>query len=515
MEGLPLPHRTLEALVNPSSSRSWRSALLLLAALVGLSVIAIEPPPEKGELAAGGGGGQGEVLSEDGTPLAPGEITEDGTSTPGDPTAPGQGPTAGPGSDPTKTQSGGSGGRVLECKAGRNGGSTDKGVSAGRIKLAATNVRSGTGASFLGTSYVGMQAVVNRVNAAGGICGRLLDLRLVDDGWDPQRGQGYLQNFAKEDYFALPVVPSSEGLTQAIKTGVISGAGIPVVGTDGMLKEQYAEPWVWPVATSTVTTMRVMAKHAYDTGARTFGIVYDRQYKFGVEGQKAFAEYIGTLGGATLKASVPLTPKQPNYSSEAKQFNDACGAGGCQFVAMLLTPETAATYISSQPEQNGRRLGFGTMQTGGAQPLFNERFARDCGRPCDGMYVWTGYNPPIGRLSSLKDVAAYVDDVRSVDPGVDVNNQFLEGAYLGMKVFVAALEKAGPKLTRAAVRDAMNTTPYTSDLASPLSWSPSLRFANQTAQAFRIVTSSGSFAGFAEAGTGFLKDPTPGVVPKD
>jgi hypothetical protein len=130
------------------------------------------------------------------------------------------------------------------------------------------------------------------------------------------------------------------------------------------------------------------------------------------------------------------------------------------------------------------------------------------------MLVWTGYNPPIGRLSSLKDVAAYVGDVRAVDPGVDVSNQFLEGAYLGMKTFVAALEKVGPNLTRKALKDAMDSLTYTSDMSSNLTWAPGQHFANQTAQAFRIATASGSFAGFAEAGTGFIKDPTPGVVPK-
>lgn len=490
--------------MNQAATRPWRSALLLIAGLIGLSVIAIEPPPKKDAIAAGRDGG-----GVDGTD---GGTAGDGTGT-GDPNAPGAAGTDpnAPGAAAGKAAQDAKG-RTLECKAGRNGGTTDKGVSAGRIKLAATNVRSGTGSSFLGSSYVGMQAVVNRVNAQGGICGRLLDLRLVDDGWDGPRGSGYLANFAKEDYFALPVVPSSEGLTTAIRNRTISSAGIPVVGSDGMLKDQYAEPWVWPVATATVSTIRVMAKQAYDTGARTFGIVFDQRYKFGLEGAAAFRTYVGTLGGATLKADIPLTPGRPNYSAEAKQFNTGCGAG-CDFVAMLLTPETAATYISSQSDKDGKRQGFGTKLTGGAQPLFNERFARDCGRPCDQMYVWTGYNPPIGRLSSLKDVAAYVDDVKSVDPGADISNQFLEGAYLGMKVFVAALEKVGPNLTRGALRDALNSMTYASDLSSPLTWTPTQRFANQTAQAFKIITSSGSFAGFAESGTGFLKDPTPGVVP--
>ena len=491
-------------------ARPWRSGLLLLAALVGLSVIAIEPPEGKKSADADTVATRGA-----GDDLAPGEGGESGlpgteSGVPGEGGSTAEGGAAG---DPAKAAAAKKG-AALACKAGQNGGTTDKGVSATRIRLAATNVRSGTGSSFLGSSYIGMQAVVNKVNAKGGVCGRLLELRLVDDGWKGPTGAGYIANFVEAGYFALPVVPSSEGLTQAITTKIIANAGIPVVGTDGMLKEQYADPWVWPVATSTVSTIRIMTKHAQETkGAKTFGIIYDKQYKFGLEGAAAFDKYVRELTGRPPTAFVGITPGRGSYSGEAQQFNEQCGAAGCDFVAMLLTPETASTYISSQTDKDGRRQGFGRLLTGGAQPLFNDRFGRDCGRPCDGMLVWTGYNPPIGRLASSPDVAAYVNDIQSVDPGADENNQFLEGAYLGMKVFVAALEKVGPNLTRAGLRDALNSMTYQSTLASPLSWTSSQRFANQTAQAFKIVTASSSFAGFAEYGTGFLKDPTPGVVP--
>ena len=498
--------------MKSSNSRSWLTAVALIAMLVLLSLVGIEPPDaQRQQLAVTDDDAELSDQLGDDAPVVEGDAAaEDGTGGTGGGGAAG-GAAGGGGGDARKAVKQKAG---VSCAAGANGGSTDKGVSGGKIKLAATNVRSGVGSSFLGTSYIGMQAVVNRVNSTGGICGRLLDLRLVDDNWEAARGATYLQNFAKADYFALPVVPSSEGLTQAITNGTISGAGIPVVGSDGMLKEQYGDPWVWPVATSTVSTIRIMAKHAYDKGARSFGIVFDQQYKFGREGASAFEQYVKQLPGATLKAFVGITPGRANYSGDANKFNNDCGADGCEFVAMLLDPTTANTYISSQVDKDGRRQGFGTLLTGGAQPLFNERFARDCGRACDGMLVWTGYNPPIGGLASKPSVAEYVNDVRSVDPGVDVNNQFLEGAYLGMKVFVAALEQVGPNLTRESLRDALNSMKFESDLSSPLSWSPKQRFANQAAQAFQIVTASNSFAGFAEAGTGFLKDPTPGVVPQ-
>ncbi len=387
-----------------------------------------------------------------------------------------------------------------ECAPGRNGGSTDVGVSGSKIKLAYTMVQSGPGASFLGLSKIGIQAVIQKVNRAGGICGRILDPKPVDDGWKADDGQKAIKSFIREGYFALPVVPSSEGLTQAIRAGDIDGAGIPVVGTDGMLIEQYKSDWVWPVATATVSTMRIMARYGYYTkGTRSFAIVYDKFYKFGKEGKDAFEAYVRSLPGAKIKAAVGIQPGQASYASEIQTFNEAC-ATDCEFVAMLLEPSTAETWIAGQPVK-------GSKVTSGAQTLFNDRFAKNCAGECKGMLVWTGYNPPIGSFLSLPGVRAYVNDVKTISPTADATNQFMEGAYLGMSVFVEALKAVGPNLTRKALKSVLDQIAFQTDLASGLRWTSSFRHANKSAQAFEMTVSQGSFSGFRFV-NGFITDPS-------
>ncbi|HEX9774861.1 MAG TPA: ABC transporter substrate-binding protein [Actinomycetota bacterium] len=389
----------------------------------------------------------------------------------------------------------------LQCTRSLNGGATDQGVTESTIYLASTVVSSGAGKSFLGDSPLGMQAVVRKVNAAGGICGRLLDLTLRDDGWNAPRGLDFLKNFIDEQkYFAFPVVPSSEGLTAAIEAGVISKAGIPVVGTDGMLRQQYEDPWVWPVATATESTMRIMAKHGYDKGSRCFGIVYDKFYRFGKEGAEAFRKYVATLKGARVCADVGILPAQASYSSEIQNFNAQCD-GQCDLVAWLLEPGTALTWVAGRPQ-------FGTKVTTAAQTLFNEQFAANCGKDCNGVMVWTGYNPPIGNLAGLPDIQTYVNDIKIVSPTADTTNQFLEGSYLGMTVFVEALRRVGPNLTRERLRDVLNSESFKTDIATTLRWTAAKRHANTSAQAFSIVVAQGSFAGFKNEQTGFIRDPS-------
>lgn len=399
------------------------------------------------------------------------------------------------------------GGGNLECKAGKNGGSTDKGVTGTEIKLATTAVLDGEAKTLLEPSVTGIKAVFDKVNKAGGICGRRLVLKVDNDSFDKSRGQQIIRNYIEGDYFALPVVPSAEGLGAAIESGEIAKAGIPVVGTDGMRKEQYGNAWVWPVAAATTTSMRVMAKYAAETkGAGSFAIVYDSKYKFGIEGFEAFKKQIEAMGKTFVHAQA-LDPAQPSYATEANEFNGKCGGGKCDMVALLLLPDTAKKWMSRQPE-------MGKLYTAGAQTLFTDRFAQDCvqaaGNRCHGLAVWTGYNPPIGAAASKPGVAGYVNDVRALNPSIDVTNQFLQGSYVGASVFVEALKKVGPNLTRENLKAVMDSMTYQSDLCSALTWKAGNHRANIRAQSFSMAVSQGAFNNWRND-SGFLADPNPGA----
>lgn len=392
----------------------------------------------------------------------------------------------------------------LECAAGRNGGATDVGVTATGIDLGATVVKSGVGATFLEEVPIAMEAVVGEVNRAGGVCGRLLHLDTVDDSWDAARGQQYIRTFIDEGKFALAVSPSSEGLDAAIRNGDIERAGIPVVGADGMLISQYTDPWVWPIAASTITTMHVMASEAAKQGAKTFGLVYETDYHFGVEGAAAFRGALKRLfpGRDVLLADVGIESLQSSYKNTVDGFNRACDQ--CDFVGMLLEPATALQWI-----RDGG--GFGEHGTGGGpQPLFVDGFARACGQACNGMQVWTGFRPPIAPFDDSPAVVRYVRTVRARSSTIDVSNPFVEGGYLGMRLLVEALRQVGPDLTRARLKAVLDRIEFDEGLTKPLRWSAD-RFANDSVQAFSIVVNAGSFAGWRYEQTGFVADRWPGM----
>lgn len=387
----------------------------------------------------------------------------------------------------------------LACTPGRNGGATDRGVSATGIQLATTVAESGIGSAFLGEMRYGMQAVATQVNAAGGICGRRLDITYRDDGWNAATGQQYLEDFIHEGVFAIPVGASSEGLNAAIRAGDITSSQTPVVGTDGLAVSEYLtgsgspQPWVWPVATATVASARIMVDDAYRRGARHFGIVFDSNYKFGVEAAAAFNDEVRRLTGHDVsgfntdntcqRLFCGIQAGQNSYSGYVSTFYSA----NPDFVALFLEPDTALTWMTDgntpAADTGAVRYGYGA-----AQPLFTNQFEAQCQSQCDQMVVWTGFKPDVDVYQTDPAVEAYVSALQSVNPSADPYNQFTEGAYIGMQLLVQALRQVGPDLTRARLAAVLNTLDFRSGLTiqPSLALSATTRFANVTMQAFTM-----------------------------
>jgi ABC-type branched-subunit amino acid transport system substrate-binding protein len=489
---------TVEA--TATTSRRFPPAWSTLALVGGLalavaSLVVVPGKPSKVEVINSGPGAAG----------SGGAVGGPGSAASGGGAAAGGGSTGSAQAGPAAGQVAGKQG--LACAPGKNGGATDTGVTGDSIKLGATVVESGIGASFLGDVRYGMQAVADKVNRQGGVCGRLLKLKLVDDGWDYQRGGDFIRSLVEgEHVFALAVVPSSEGLKNASDGGYIRSKKIPVVGTDGMLYSQYNDPYIWPVAASTISTMHVMAKHAYDEGARHFSIVYETSYHFGLEGAYAFNAAVERLTKSPIPGYVdPLKNPQcnarfcgikagaPSYASEINKFNSACGQGDlCDFTALLLEPSTAVTWM-----KGGARSPSDSLKMGGPQPLFTAGFGQDCGSACDGLVLWTGYLPPLGDYLGVPAVSEYVNSIKAANSSADFNNSFVEGGYVGMSLLVKSLQAVGPNLTRENLKTVLDAMDWSPGLSAPLRWRPGNHFANVHMRAFSIQYKSG-FAGWRD-----------------
>jgi ABC-type branched-subunit amino acid transport system substrate-binding protein len=408
-----------------------------------------------------------------------------------------------------KNGGGGAGGGGAASCNGPKPKNGDSGVSADKIAFAATTATEGVAKDFLADAQVGMQAVQRQMNAKGGVCGRLIDLTLQNDSWEPNAGRQAIQHFiACNCYFGLAVNPSSEGLRGAIDNGDIDQAQMPVVGTDGMLLDQYNKtPWVWPIATSTHSVMHIIADDAKARGAANVAIVSETNYRFGVEGRDAFVNEAKRLGLNVVK-DLQMDTKNGVPATAPNEFVTACTNSRqfdkCDFVAVLLEPASGQTFASKGGLGDGAPDHHPAQGYGMPQPLFLNSFATDCGARCNGMTAWTSFYPPIGQFAPA--VGTYVNDVKAVKASTDITNPEVEGAYQGMRLLVQALTQLGANPTRAALRQVLDSTTLDTGLAPPLKFSAGNHFAAISAQGYDAVYNGNSFTGWRPNGKGFLND---------
>jgi ABC-type branched-subunit amino acid transport system substrate-binding protein len=491
----------------------WLPILVALAVVTVASVAAFVPQYGNRQIV-------GTSSSSNGTTDTGGGTDAGATPAPG--SGQGHAVTSGGAAVAQQSQHAGSGpggaGSSGDCAHGRNAGATDTGVTGSEIKIASTVVTTGIGSGFLGEAVQGMRAAINKVNQAGGICGRHVSLSTVNDGWEGPAGATAISNYINSgNVFALVGEPDSEGLQAATIAGTIDRASIPVVGTDGMLRSQYNDPWIWPVAASTVTNMHVVAQYAKQHGAHKVAIVYDNVYKFGQEGAGAFKAEVQRLAGSTLgmgstceQGFCGIDPGSSDYSTEVTSFNKFCtsssSTGKCDIVVMLLEPQPMTKWM--QNEQNCSCSWYGTLM--GGEPLFDDNLANTCAQDCAGMVVWTGYKPDIQPFDSEPAVYTYAQSLKATCPSCDPHNEFTEGAYLGTQLFIAACQKVGASLTRAALQKTLNTETFDLGLSQPLHYGSALPHLANIQMAAFSDNATGSFNGWGYMRTGFISDPAPG-----
>jgi ABC-type branched-subunit amino acid transport system substrate-binding protein len=344
------------------------------------------------------------------------------------------------------------------------------------------------------------KAVLDKVNRAGGVCGRRISLVVMNGLF------GASHDVGREEVVGMLAGPFDRALDARLSDGSVDHWGIPVVGSDGRGRPQFFSAWNWPVGPPVEGLVRIGAEEAYrGAGARTFALVYDSN--FGEDVERAFSEYVGALPGATVKAVQALDPGDPGYAGDANEFNRHCRGTACDAVILALLPETLKKWWQADPERARSRSAVVGVPV-------SDRIGQDCGRlignACDELRVWTSFTPPIAPFLDEPDVREYAGDVRN--PG----NTATTTAYVGAKVMVTALRQAGPHLTRASLRTALDAMTFSSGLVSTLDWGPRLpldRAGNSAARAVRMEVSDGTFRNWTDAGTGWVRDPWPGSFP--
>lgn len=436
----------------------------------------------------------------------------------------GAGTVAGEGAAGTAATGEAGAGEVSAADAQRcKGQATQTGVTGNSIKLGATFALSGPVSNISGPILKGVQAYFNKVNEEGGVHGRKIALKWYDDGWDAQRGKGYIKRLVENDkVFALTVVPSSNGL-DASKT-YLEQRRMPVFGTSGLIESQFESPMQWPVGVSTKSSARIALVDMKRRGARNLAVIWldllaGRQAMEAFKNSsrsimgKAPEDFLVNVNGYRVSISEPdFGPVWARVIDDTKRWQRAHGqtaTGRPDYVALAIDPTNAIKAL-----QAAENIGFRPkLAWGGAAPLFLDIVPQGTNYAArTGLLASSSYYPPIGKYLQKPAVKEYVATVRKYfGDDVDLKNPYLEGGYAGAALTVEVLKRVGPCLTRErAIKVADSLRNYSAaGLTPPLTFTPpgqgAGHYGNVRALTVRVNDNSDWVVE-----RDFIADPTPG-----
>ena len=366
------------------------------------------------------------------------------------------------------------------------GKATDVGVTGDTIKLGSTFAVSGPVSNISGPILKGVQAYFNKINAEGGIFKRKLALKWYDDGWDAQRGKGFIKRLVEQDkVFVMTVAASSNGLDAS--KSYLEEKRMPVFGTSGLIESQFQSSMQWPVGTSSKSAVRISLEYLKQIKAQNAAVIWldllagrlaNDAFKTGTKPimGKAPADFLVNPEGYRVSISEPdFGPVWARIINDTKSFQRAHGQtadGRPDFVAFLIDPTNAIKAL-----QAAENIGFRPKRGwGGGAPLFLDLVPQSADYAAKtGLLAGTSYYPPIGKFRSMPAVQDYTKTVqRYYGSDVDLLNPYLEGGYAGAALTVEILKRAGPCLTReAAIKAADALTNYSAaGLTPPMTFRP-------------------------------------------
>lgn len=333
----------------------------------------------------------------------------------------------------------------------------ETGVSAGSLVIGQSLALQG-GQNHYGVEVqAGVAAVLDPVNNAGGVSGRRLDLRTLDDRNSGKTAEDNARRLVAEGCFLL--FGSIEGGPSTAVATVAEAARVPffgpMAGSPTLRRPHLA--MVFPVRAEHREEFRALIGWARRTGLQRMALLHadsdvGRQH---LANTQALCQELG----AQLAYGLPLKPDIDDDGLRALAQRLAR-----EPVDFVFNHGSSGVYarLIRLAREGGARCHFMGINSGSTE------LARSLGEAARGMVFAQVMPNPWARKTAL--VRDYQLAFRQRHPGRDFSYASLED-YATAKALVAALRLAGPQPTRAGLVTALEAADI--DLGGlPLRWRP-------------------------------------------
>jgi branched-chain amino acid transport system substrate-binding protein len=331
---------------------------------------------------------------------------------------------------------------ILALGAGAVQAQNHPGVTDKEVLICSYQPMTGSTSSYFRMGK-GADAWFKHVNESGGVNGRKINFKMVDDKYEPARTAGIVKRFVERDNCYAIVAPLGSAPTVAV-IDYVAQQQIPLIGpgTGAGKVLEYPSKWVFPLYPSYKDEGRDLVRFAKEVfKAKTVAVLYqnDPSGKTHMEGIKA----VLAQHGVRLVAEQGYEPKEVDVSSQVLTMKNA----NPDAVICSCAPEPAAKFFTER-----KKLAWNVPVVNvffGKSPKVPELAGKEA---VEGVYfatIFRDFDSPAPQIQEALRI------LKKYYPQEDPDAIHLWG-FTGAQVFTEALKRMGrDNITRERLVDTL------------------------------------------------------------
>jgi ABC-type branched-subunit amino acid transport system substrate-binding protein len=292
----------------------------------------------------------------------------------------------------------------------------------------------------------GAQLYFDAVNASGGVHGEKIRLVTKDDAYKAIETVRLAKELIAEvQPLALFGFVGTGNAEAILKDKILSSAGIPLVmirsGASAVIKS--GNPWLFITRASYETEMNKIIQQYSLTGYRTYAVLYQDD-PFGHD-VLASTEVLISKFDSKIVAKAGYKKNTTEVSEAVKTI-----AAAAPHAVIMISNTAASSEFLKQSRAAGNNAQFITISVTDASQVV-KRIGKEV---ANGLALTQVFPDPENRSFPL--TREIMENFSKFKPAGDITpNQTLVEGYVGAKVLVEGLRRAGPNPTRKKLRDAL------------------------------------------------------------
>lgn len=292
----------------------------------------------------------------------------------------------------------------------------------------------------------GAQLYFDAVNASGGVHGEKIRLVTKDDAYKAAETVRLAKELIAEvQPIALFGFVGTGNAEAILKDKILSNAGIPLVmirsGASAVMKS--GNPWLFITRASYEAEINKIIQQYSLTGYRTYAVLYQDD-PFG-------QDVLGSTEALISKFDSKIVAKA-GYKKNTTEVSEAVKtiAAAAPHAVIMISNTAASSEFLKQSRAAGNNSQFIAISVTDASQVV-QRIGKEV---ANGLALTQVFPDPENR--SIPLTREIMENFSKFKPAGEITpNQTLVEGYVGAKVLVEGLRRAGPKPTRQKLRDAL------------------------------------------------------------